>query len=350
MFLRNCWYMADWARSIAAEQVIQVTILDEPIALYRTKSGAVVALEDRCAHRLAPLSIGRVEGEDLRCMYHGVKFAPDGRCNEIPGQERISSKVCVRGYPVVERHGCIWIWMGRAERADATLIPNVIGPDNAEWAVLTSHLDFAANAGLIADNLLDLSHAPWVHGATFGAGSAATAAVMKAGELATTVTQLERGLKFERWHIGRPSNPYVEIGPTDDFVTNEFLAPGVFILVTRSYKPGVRARSYLAETPAEEPVLMRSTCQMITPVSERKSKFFFTFGPWAPCALHAQKFFDVAEKAFLEDKFFIESQQLMMDRSPERKVINLAMDVSLQRYHGILRGLIEEDRKILQGV
>lgn len=345
VFLRNCWYMAEWAHAIEPGLIMQVTILDEPIALYRKQDGALAALEDRCAHRLAPLSIGRIEGDDLRCMYHGLKFAPDGHCNEIPGQARISSKVCVASYPILERHGCAWIWMGRPERADPELIPDIIGPDDPNWALETSCMDFAASAALIGDNLLDLSHAAWVHGASFGGGNAETARLMKDSEHATAITPLERGLRLERWHVGRPSNPFLDVGVTDDLIINEFLAPGVFILKTRCFKPGVQDRHPGVAMPPEEPVLMRSTCQMITPVSDRKSKFFFTFGPWARAAAHTMQFFNVAQRAFQEDKFFIQSQQAMMDRSPGKKLINLAMDAPLQQYQGILKRLLEQDRR-----
>ncbi|MBL8550238.1 MAG: aromatic ring-hydroxylating dioxygenase subunit alpha [Hyphomonadaceae bacterium] len=343
-YLRNCWYMADWSDSLAKGQIAAITLLEEPIALYRKSDGAAAALEDRCAHRLAPLSIGRIEGDDLRCMYHGLKFAPDGQCNEIPGQAHISSKVCVRSYPVVEKHGAVWIWMGRPDSPDASLIPDIVGPDDPDWAVQTSTLDFDANAALIADNLLDLSHAAWVHGASFGGGNKESIDIQKSSEPATEVEQLERGLRLRRWHAGRPSNPYMDTGPTDDLVINEFLAPGVFILRVRCYKPGVQQRRPNEEIPDEEPLLMRSTSQMITPTTEGKAKFFFTFGPWAKAASYARVMFDIGERAFKEDRFFIEAQQAMMRRSPERKPINLSMDAPLVRYQGILKGLLEQDR------
>jgi vanillate O-demethylase monooxygenase subunit len=89
MFLRNCWYVAGWSYDIATDSLVSRTILGEPIALYRKANGGVVALEDRCCHRLAPLSRGRIEGDDLRFMYHGLKFAPSGKCVEVPGQDLI---------------------------------------------------------------------------------------------------------------------------------------------------------------------------------------------------------------------------------------------------------------------
>src|SRR6516162_10091679 len=91
MFLRNCCYVAGWSHDIAADSLVLRTMLGEPIVLYRKADGGVVALEDRCCHRLAPLSHGRIEGDDLRCTYHRLKFAPSGKCVEVPGQDLIPS-------------------------------------------------------------------------------------------------------------------------------------------------------------------------------------------------------------------------------------------------------------------
>src|ERR1700683_3001548 len=85
MFVRNCWYMAGWSRDFTRDELKAVTMLNEPIVIYRKNDGGLVALQDRCCHRFAPLSLGRLEHDDLRCMYHGLKFAPSGKCIEIPG-------------------------------------------------------------------------------------------------------------------------------------------------------------------------------------------------------------------------------------------------------------------------
>ncbi|RYD91560.1 MAG: aromatic ring-hydroxylating dioxygenase subunit alpha, partial [Sphingomonadales bacterium] len=143
--VRNAWYVAAWVQDLADGKPLAMTILDEPIVLYRTATGRVVALEDRCVHRLAPLSLGRCEGDNLRCMYHGLLFDPDGKCVEIPGQEMIPAKARVRAYPVVERHSWLWVWMGDPARADAALVPPVIGHDDPDWIMGRGSLDWAAS-------------------------------------------------------------------------------------------------------------------------------------------------------------------------------------------------------------
>src|SRR5438552_3769362 len=126
MFLRNCWYVAGWTHHFPEDGLVTRTILGDPIVLYRKRDGGIVALENRCCHRLAPLSRGRKEGDDLRCMYHGLKFAPSGKCIEVPQQDIIPSTALVRSYPVVEQDCWVWIWMGEPALADRALIPGAL--------------------------------------------------------------------------------------------------------------------------------------------------------------------------------------------------------------------------------
>jgi phenylpropionate dioxygenase-like ring-hydroxylating dioxygenase large terminal subunit len=73
MFLRNSWYVAAWDREVT-RGLLARTLLGEPVVLFRKGNGEAVALEDRCCHRHLPLSMGRLEGDELRCGYHGLLF------------------------------------------------------------------------------------------------------------------------------------------------------------------------------------------------------------------------------------------------------------------------------------
>ena len=95
---RNVWYMAGWDDDLGPGALLPMTILGEPLVLFRTASG-IAAFEDRCPHRAAPLSRGRCEGDTVRCLYHGARFAADGSCVEIPGQDTIPPQLRVRTYP-----------------------------------------------------------------------------------------------------------------------------------------------------------------------------------------------------------------------------------------------------------
>jgi len=121
---RNCWYVAAWDHEIKRLTLNRRILLGEAVVLYRTSDGAPAALEDRCCHRHAPLSHGRLKRDEIECAYHGLRFAPDGRCTHIPSQDSIPASACVRSYPVVERYHWLWIWMGDPALADDSLIPD----------------------------------------------------------------------------------------------------------------------------------------------------------------------------------------------------------------------------------
>ena len=129
MYLYDAWYVAAWDHELS-EGALARTLLEQPVVLFRTASGRAVALEDRCCHRLAPLSLGKVIGEEIQCGYHGLKFDSTGACTEVPSQTRVPPDARVRSYPVVERHCWIWIWMGDPDAADDTLIPDMYWHDS----------------------------------------------------------------------------------------------------------------------------------------------------------------------------------------------------------------------------
>src|SRR5687768_10422806 len=110
MYLRNTWYIAAEPQELASRPLAR-TILERPVVVFRTASGKVVALDDRCPHRFAPLSLGHVAGERIQCGYHGAQFDASGACVHVPGQD-IVPRVKIASYPVVEKHGYVWIWMG----------------------------------------------------------------------------------------------------------------------------------------------------------------------------------------------------------------------------------------------
>ena len=134
MFPRNGWYAAIWSKDLKAEPVAR-TFLGEQVVLFRGNSGTPGALEDRCCHRAAPLSLGAVEGDNLRCGYHGLTFDTKGQCVTIPGQDTVPAGASVRAYPVAERYNVVWIWMGDPARADESKIVELPWLASKEWTL-----------------------------------------------------------------------------------------------------------------------------------------------------------------------------------------------------------------------
>ena len=148
-------------------------------------------------------SRGRLEGDGVRCMYHGIKYDGSGKCVQIPGQDMIPPKLRVRSYPVVERSHFIWVWMGDAAKADPALIVDLPYLRDPNWKGIPAYLHYDANYLLIVDNLSDFSHLAFVHTKTLG-GSEEYAFVTKP----TVIERLERGFRVERWHLNSDPPPF----------------------------------------------------------------------------------------------------------------------------------------------
>jgi phenylpropionate dioxygenase-like ring-hydroxylating dioxygenase large terminal subunit len=332
----NAWYVAGWDRDLPPGEVVAATILGEPIALARAADGAPYAVEDRCPHRAAPLSLGRCEQGNLRCMYHGVKFAPDGRCIEIPGQDTIPPALRLRAYPVVELHSAIWVWMGDSALADPGLIPEFVGYRSPEWAMTPGRLDYDAPARLIHDNLLDLTHISYVHAASFAGGSADAANGWQSAHVENR--SLPDGVEVERTMAGMPPNPAGGGGTADGadvWSCYRFLIPGTFIQTTERYPHGTIDPAAPARSPGRS-LFTTFTCQAVTPITRDTACYFFAFGPWAAEADKQDFFADLGLRAFHEDKRMIEAQYAVMKRT-SAQIMPLAMDQAVMKYDAVLR-------------
>ena len=167
-FIRNCWYPAAWVHDLEANPVAR-TILGEKIVLFRTGDGEAAALEDCCPHRLLPLSQGRVTEDGLQCGYHALTFDGTGVCVAAPTQENLPEGARVRSYPVAERLGLVWIWMGDPDKANPADIYDLPQYHDPAWGVAHGDgLYVKANYLLLCDNLCDPTHVNYVHPTTLG--------------------------------------------------------------------------------------------------------------------------------------------------------------------------------------
>lgn len=164
-FVTDAWYCAALADWLAPGQLWPITVLNEAVVLFRRPDGTAVALADRCPHRFAPLSRGTVVGGQLQCGYHGLRFDASGQCTHNPhGDGKVPKACSVRSYPLLERHGALWIWMGEPGRADPALLPDFSEIDERPgWTRVQGQLHVRAHYQLVVDNLLDLSHVPFLH-------------------------------------------------------------------------------------------------------------------------------------------------------------------------------------------
>lgn len=168
MFLKNAWYVAAWDTEVK-HALHAATLLGESIVLYRKTDGVVVALEDACPHRKLPLSMGRLLGDVVECGYHGLTFDGSGTCVKAACVSRVPQAAQVRTYPVEERYGLIWLWMGDPARADRSKILDIAEWQDPQWGLNRGDsMTIECNYLFMTDNLLDPSHVAWVHQSTFG--------------------------------------------------------------------------------------------------------------------------------------------------------------------------------------
>ncbi|HTO55892.1 MAG TPA: aromatic ring-hydroxylating dioxygenase subunit alpha [Myxococcota bacterium] len=313
-FIRNLWYVAAWSHELEAGQPRGVQVIGEPIVLYRRGDGGAVALEDRCPHRHAPLSLGRIEGDDLRCMYHGLRFRSDGSCAEVPGVTRVPPRLCARSFPVVERHGWVWVWSGDPARADPALVPAAFGLGDPDWVYRSGGIDYEADYELLNDNLCDLSHLDFVHETSLGRSTGA-----KWSTEQPRIVAEPNGLRFERWFRDHPITPG-RSERVDTWSSYRYLLPGIFLLGTQSFPVGTAEASQLG-APDAKPLLSRIDQQSVTPLGVGRSRYLWGFG--LPRAFATPSFVDgvyrVVKTSFDEDRRMIEAQQAIWKAtSPEQ--------------------------------
>lgn len=162
--VKNRWYIAAFGEEITREP-LERTLLNVPVVLYRTEAGAPVAMYGICPHRYYPLARGHLEGDALVCGYHGFTFAANGKCIRIPAQGT-GAGFHQSTYPVVEKGALVWIWMGASERCDPELIPPYedFGLDQPRWSECAhTRFEIKARHQLLIDNLMDLTHLPFLH-------------------------------------------------------------------------------------------------------------------------------------------------------------------------------------------
>jgi vanillate O-demethylase monooxygenase subunit len=302
MNLRNAWYMVTWSKELVAGAPVATSVLGESITLRRGDDGSVRALDDHSGLRV---------------------------------------------YPTAERHSAVWIWMGKPERADVGRIVDFVGPDHPDWAMLPGRMDYDADYRLIQDNLLDLTHVPYVHRSSFGRGDARINDAWIRAEV--HVTPLEDGVRVLRWVAGTPASPSLrqpEGTMVDALTAYDYRVPGIFLLTTRHYLAGAAAR-FPRELPTDiEPLFTTFSCQAVTPLDARRTCYHFAYGPSRkhPGA-EAMKdgFATLALKAFNEDKVLIEAQQQIIDADPSRRMVMLDFDRSPVMYNRLVAKLMAEE-------
>ena len=161
--LSNYWYIIYQTKKLGKSPV-KVTLFGDEIVLFRSHDN-IVALEDRCAHRNAPLSDGHVHCGKIICPYHGWQYNDQGEVSKIPSEEnQTNSLISIKKYNIVEQDGFIWITFNTDIN---TTPPKILNYKEKGWTSFLMITDFPAPVDACLENFLDCPHATTVHNKWF---------------------------------------------------------------------------------------------------------------------------------------------------------------------------------------
>lgn len=345
MWLRNCWYVIAWDHEVPAaadEAIFTRTVLNEPIVVYRKQDGGLVAMEDRCCHRHAPLSKGRREGDCIRCGYHGLKFDPHGACVEAPGIPIIPAKARVKTYPVALKNKWVFVWMGDEAKADAALLPDNFSCDDPDWCYKPGYLKYDTPWLLIADNLLDFSHLSYVHENTLGGSSKIALA---APEITPVRAPGPEGIRITR-HVPDvpPSSLHRKVrsfeGNVDRWFVYDFVFPATLLMDS-----GGRPRE---DAPDDMRRAVRlHSCQTLTPETDDSTHYFFQISHQRADgdAAVTESMYQGLVAAFHEDLDIISAQHRTIQLDPGRPMLPLAIDAGVVRFRRMLEERVRAEQR-----
>ena len=313
--------------------------LDEPVLLFRTRAGPIAALEDRCPHRLVPLSIGRRIEDSIQCGYHGTVIGSDGRCVRIPGQNHVPANGATRSYPALDRYGLIWIWMGDAALADPAIVPNLPWLEHPDWATARGYLHFEADYRLITDNLLDLSHETYIHDSSIGNSEA------------DSIAHFPPKITIEAESIVRARRDMHNIDPPPAWAAAHRFSGRIDRLQIASYSPpgiNMTEAGYRLNRDEGDYHFLGRLMHLLTPETQHSTHYFFTHSRnerLDDVALTANMV-DGAMRTFSEDKFVLELQQRALLERGDSRVPNMtiALDAGPIQGRRLLEAAIQRER------
>lgn len=341
MFPLDQWYVAGFSWELQDRPVAR-TLLNHHVVLFRTGAGAAAALENRCCHKSLPLSCGTVERAGVRCGYHGLLFAPDGACLEIPGQANVPAKARVKAFTLVEKDQILWVWMPREEGATPTHpAPDYPVHDDPRYRFKGDVFHYDAPYQLIHDNLLDLSHLGYVHLKTIGGNAAIH---MNAELKVEAAGDQVRVLRYMRDSVPPPTytGAWPFKGNIDRWQEVEFNVSHLLI-----WTGGADVGTENLSDAGRGGFHMRGF-HAITPETETTAHYMWTMAS----NQHPDKP-DVSELVyrqtvltFEEDKEVIEAQYANMKRFPGAPQIDIHVDVGPNRARRVIERLARQQAPV----
>jgi len=321
----NAWYVAAWDHEVT-RKILARTIADRPLALYRTEDGRTVALADACWHRLAPLSMGKLVGNDeIQCPYHGIRYNSTGRCTSMPAQETLNPSATVPAFPTVERYRFVWVWLGDPMLADPDQIPDMHQMTDAAWTGDGLTIHAPCNYQLVLDNLMDLTHEEFVHGSSIGQA--------ELSESDFVVTHDENTVTVTRWMLDIDPPPFWRKNMRDKFPGFEgkvdrwqiihFEAPSTINIDVGVAKAGTGAPEGDRSQGVNGYVM-----NTISPETSKTCHYFWSFqrNYRLDSQLITTQLRGGVDGVFAEDEAMLSAQQAAIDANPDYEFYSLNID------------------------
>ena len=332
-FIADAWYIGASAGEIGGRPLAR-RICNEPLVFFRGASGAIVALEDRCPHRKAPLSLGTVVDGEIACGYHGLKLNEHGRCAWAPLQVGEPPRLAARKYPTVERFGYVFVWMGESPAADATGLPSWEFMEQGGWTDFRGYHYVRGHYQLVCDNLLDLTHLPFVHADTLG----------RMVDASLYLSPQKTWVEGDVVHTHRDAGS-TGLRPMDPPEIAAVLPEGVLIGRSQNsqfYKPSFVTVGFEGwrEDQPEHRFDTHYVVNGVTPETATSCHYFWAVAHREnPAAADFYRgYHELTIKAFDEDQRMIEAQQArILDDPTGGKLVDLGGDLAGRHARGVVR-------------
>jgi phenylpropionate dioxygenase-like ring-hydroxylating dioxygenase large terminal subunit len=283
------------ARPLAAQ------VLGDALVLWRDDAGAAHAWTDRCPHRGARLSLGRVENGRLECPYHGWQFAPSGQCVQVPALPAFTPPAghCVPTWQAHEEQGLVWV-----RRADSrSAVPRLPAEDDPRLRKLNcGPYEVATSAPRIVENFLDMAHFAFVHEGWLGARGATAIDDYR-------VEETPHGLRATQCRAWQPQSNLHSTAPAQVEYTYEVVAPYTAFL-TKIPEPGSVAL----------PDWHEQIALFICPLDQERSRVWFRL------AVADFESPDEKLRAF-QDTIFVQDQPVLESQTPRRLPLDLRAEL-----------------------
>jgi vanillate O-demethylase monooxygenase subunit len=345
-FPLNAWYAAAYDVEVVGKLLAR-TLCNQKVVMFRKTDGTVAMLEDACWHRLMPLSLGHLNGDEVTCGYHGLVYNAQGRCVHMPSQETLNPSACVRSFPVVERHRFVWMWPGDPTKADPALIPDMHWNDDAEWAGDGKMIHVKCDYRLVVDNLMDLTHETFVHGSSIGNRAVAEAPfVATHGERTATVTRWMENIDAPPFWAGQIKDARGYQGKVDRWQIIRFEAPCTVNIDVGVAETGTGAPPKDGSTGDRSKGVNGFVLNTITPETNDTCHYFWAFARNYRVTEQrlTHQLREGVASIFREDEHVLEAQQIAINERPDHTFYNLNIDAGSMWARRLVDGLIAKEQ------